>query len=133
MGLSKLCAVFGAVAIAIIAYVATLPEPGHFVERPWYYDAMESPPDLRGKVALVTGGSSGIGKGIARGLARYGATVVLTSRLLERAEAAARDLPGDVVAMKLDLADLDDVRHFAANLPSPGEWLPHCWASHTQP
>ena len=44
---------------------------------------------LDGKAALITGGSSGLGKGIALGYAREGARVALTSRQQERAAAVA--------------------------------------------
>jgi NAD(P)-dependent dehydrogenase (short-subunit alcohol dehydrogenase family) len=47
---------------------------------------------LEGKVAIVTGGSRGIGKGIAAALARAGAKVMITSRNLESCEAAAREI-----------------------------------------
>jgi NAD(P)-dependent dehydrogenase (short-subunit alcohol dehydrogenase family) len=46
--------------------------------------------DLRGKVALVTGGSKGIGQAMARGLAAAGADIVINSRSLEEMEAAMK-------------------------------------------
>jgi dehydrogenase/reductase SDR family member 1 len=50
---------------------------------------------LDGKVALVTGASRGIGKGIALGLGEAGATVYLTGRTVEEGQAAV-DLPGTI-------------------------------------
>src|SRR5262245_18383828 len=43
-------------------------------------DCMSTDFDLTGKVAIVTGGNGGIGYGIARGLARDGASIVLAAR-----------------------------------------------------
>lgn len=51
--------------------------------------------DLSGKVALVTGASKGIGLAIGRGLAEFGARVVLSSRKAEAVEAAAAGLRQD--------------------------------------
>jgi 2-deoxy-D-gluconate 3-dehydrogenase len=64
--------------------------------------------DLTGKVALVTGGNSGIGFGMARGLAAAGAQVVLAGRNLARSEAAAAELAavaGRALALPVDVAD----------------------------
>ncbi|MBI3734481.1 MAG: SDR family NAD(P)-dependent oxidoreductase [Chloroflexi bacterium] len=51
--------------------------------------------DLRGKVALVTGASRGVGKGIALGLGESGATVYLTGRTVTEGQSAAK-LPGTI-------------------------------------
>jgi NAD(P)-dependent dehydrogenase (short-subunit alcohol dehydrogenase family) len=51
-----------------------------------------SPLELGGKVAVVIGGTSGIGRAIAHGLAEAGADVVPTSRRTEQVEQAAREI-----------------------------------------
>ena len=51
-----------------------------------------APLELNGKVAVVIGGTSGIGRAIAHGLAEAGADVVPTSRRLEQVEAAASEI-----------------------------------------
>ena len=75
-------------------------------------------PDMKGKLAIVTGANSGLGFHTARELARKGAHVVLACRSKDKTEAALRDIraavPGALVEfMPLDLSDLDSVRAFA--------------------
>lgn len=48
--------------------------------------------DLKGRVALVTGGSIGLGRQVAQGLAEMGANIVLCARKKERCEQAAKEL-----------------------------------------
>jgi len=69
--------------------------------------------DLKGKIALVTGGGRGLGKHIAAGLAEAGSTVIITSRKMENLEAAAREI-GDrygarIVPIACDQAREDDI------------------------
>jgi NAD(P)-dependent dehydrogenase (short-subunit alcohol dehydrogenase family) len=70
-------------------------------------------PDQTGRTAVVTGANSGLGLATARALAAAGAHVVLAVRDVAKGEAA--DVPGDVEVRRLDLADLESVRGFAAN------------------
>src|SRR5256884_2035594 len=51
-----------------------------------------APLELSGKVAVVMGGTSGIGRAIAHGLAEAGADVIPTSRRIEQVEAAAKEI-----------------------------------------
>jgi meso-butanediol dehydrogenase / (S,S)-butanediol dehydrogenase / diacetyl reductase len=55
-------------------------------------------PELEGKVALVTGAGSGIGRGIARVLARKGAEVIATDLVLANADAVASECGGRALA-----------------------------------
>jgi len=48
--------------------------------------------DLRGKIAIITGGASGIGRGIADGLAEAGANIVIASRRFEICEKACDEI-----------------------------------------
>jgi len=74
--------------------------------------------DLSGRVALVTGASSGLGAQFARTLAAAGAGVVLAARRLERlktlrAEIEAND--GDAHVVELDVTDHDSIRSAVAH------------------
>lgn len=67
--------------------------------------------ELDGKVALVTGGSRGIGLAIAQALADAGAKVAVIGRNEERAKASAADLPGEGHAgYACDVADAEQVK-----------------------
>jgi NAD(P)-dependent dehydrogenase (short-subunit alcohol dehydrogenase family) len=69
--------------------------------------------DLDGKLAIVTGCTSGIGFETMRVLAKRGAYVLGTSRSLERAEAACRKVVGVTSPLELDLGDFDSVARCA--------------------
>ena len=60
--------------------------------------------DLRGKIAVVTGASRGIGEASARALDAAGARVVLSGRTVSDLERVAADLTNDPVVMEADLA-----------------------------
>ena len=73
---------------------------------------------LKGKHAIVTGGSQGIGKAIARELAREGVDVAIVARKKEALEAAARELSaesgGRVIAIPADVTSTEQVEAMIA-------------------
>jgi 3-oxoacyl-[acyl-carrier protein] reductase len=70
---------------------------------------------IEGRVALVMGGSRGIGRGIAGSLAREGARVAISSRSEDSLRAAAEEIDGEVKVFPADSVDLDRLREL------PGE------------
>lgn len=77
--------------------------------------------DMRGKICLVTGASSGIGKETVLGLAHMGATVLMVARDRVRGETAAREIrhkapEGTVELLVTDLSLLNEVYQLAAHV-----------------
>ncbi|MGC9368182.1 MAG: 3-oxoacyl-ACP reductase FabG [Paracoccaceae bacterium] len=65
---------------------------------------------LAGKSVIVTGGSKGIGRGIATVFARQGAKVTITARGEEALKKAASEIDGDVSYQTCDVSDWDSVK-----------------------
>ncbi|MFG2633946.1 oxidoreductase [Streptomyces sp. NPDC048362] len=80
-------------------------------------------PGLGGRTAVITGANSGLGFATARALAGVGAHVVLAVRDVARGAAAAARVGGSTEVRRLDLADLDSVREFAAGWDRPLDLL----------
>ena len=91
-----------------------------------------TPFDLKGKVALVTGGNSGIGLGMARGLAEAGADVCIWGTNAEKNEAAVTELSAHgtrVSSERCDVSKADEVaRAFAATVSRHGR-VDSCFAN----
>ncbi len=86
-----------------------------------FFPSLQVPPaDLTGKVAIITGGNSGIGLQIAHSIARQGATVYLACRNTSKAKEAASQITSEnpsckdrVHVLSIDISQLSSVRHFA--------------------
>ncbi len=71
--------------------------------------------DIKGRVAIVTGASSGIGEATAREFAREGAKVVLAARRVDKLESLAKEIDAmgtgaQAHVVQADLAKLDDIQ-----------------------
>ena len=88
--------------------------------------------DLSGKVALITGGNSGIGLGFAEGVAKQGADVCIWGRNLEKNAAVVeqlREFGGKAHAVQCDVANEEAVeRSFAETLEVFGR-VDSCFAN----
>jgi NAD(P)-dependent dehydrogenase (short-subunit alcohol dehydrogenase family) len=72
---------------------------------------------LKGKKAIVTGGSAGIGLAIARLLAEEGVEVTVPGRSVKKVNAALASLRGAVRAVEADLGTVDGARKLIAEVP----------------
>ena len=75
---------------------------------------------LQGRVALVTGGSRGIGRMIATGFLHHGARVYITARKAAACEATARELSalGTCIALPTDISGVEACKALAAEIAS---------------
>lgn len=72
--------------------------------------------DLTGRVAIVTGGYSGIGLETTRTLVSKGVKVIVPVRSLEKASENLKDIEGDIQTELMDLSDLKSVHDFAGKM-----------------
>ena len=82
---------------------------------------LESPSKLKGRAALITGASSGIGVAVARGFAAEGATLVLAARRADRLEALATELrqAGAAVLVRPTDVTQEDTRVLTPEFAAP--------------
>lgn len=71
---------------------------------------------LTGKIAVVTGGSAGIGYAIAKRFASFGAKVILASRQPQRLATAAQSIGTSAVTVSTDVSDFDQVQRLFEGL-----------------
>ena len=90
--------------------------------------------DLGGQTAIVTGGNSGVGLGVAQALARAGARVVIPARDVDKARRRRSAIRGECVIFPVDLTDLDSIRAFVKDYSGLTDRLPllfNCAGVHT--
>ena len=86
---------------------------------------VESLFSIPGKIALVTGGSRGIGLMIARGFLESGAKVYISSRKKDVCDAVAQELSnvGACISVPADVSTLDGCKHLAEQIRAREERL----------
>ena len=99
-------------------------------------------PSLKGRVAIVTGASRGIGRAIALGLARAGCDVVVAAKSTESTEklpgsihtvaAEVEALGGRALPVQIDVRDADQIEAMAARRSS-GSAGSTCWSTTPAP
>ena len=78
-------------------------------------------PRLSGKVVIVTGASSGIGKAVSKAFADEGATVVMCARNMEKLQAAAKDVGGSTMVASVDVVNRSAVLAVVADVMAKHE------------
>lgn len=99
--------------------VASFTRAGPAVRRSLFDWKQPAADSLTGQVVVVTGATSGLGRVIAEGVGRAGATVEIVGRSTDRGDAAAAELREEGIAARFrrhDVSDLEDVRRLAADL-----------------
>jgi NAD(P)-dependent dehydrogenase (short-subunit alcohol dehydrogenase family) len=71
---------------------------------------------LEGKIALVTGGNSGIGLATAKRFVAEGAKVIITGRRKENLDAAVKEIGADATAIQADATRLEDIERVVAEI-----------------
>jgi NAD(P)-dependent dehydrogenase (short-subunit alcohol dehydrogenase family) len=73
---------------------------------------------VRGKIAVVTGGSRGLGEMIARGYVENGVKVYITARKAEACDALAKELSkhGECISIPADLSRMEEIERFAKEI-----------------
>jgi len=83
---------------------------------PYLTPAPQLQPDLKGQIAVVTGGSRGAGRGIAMGLGEAGATVYITGRTQASLDEACSIIPGKCIGKVMDNANDTSMESFFKDL-----------------
>ena len=73
---------------------------------------------VRGKIALVTGGSRGIGEMIARAYVENGVKVYITARKADACDALAKELSqfGECISVPADISRMDEIERLASEI-----------------
>ena len=95
-------------------------------------------PALQGKIAVITGGSSGIGLATAKRFVKEGAYVFITGRRQTELDKAVAEIGSNVTAVQGDVSNLDDLdRLYKEVLPRKASSMcylrmPASWSRHQQ-
>ena len=71
---------------------------------------------LEGKIAIVTGGSSGMGRATAKQFVAEGASVIITGRRQDKLDEAVAEIGGAIEGIQSDIANLEDLERLRAHI-----------------